>query len=58
VNNDPETSRTDPEQGEFTDKDGTRCLLRLTGTGPGDSPLDAIARALGLAPVSRSDGCD
>lgn len=58
MNNDPETIRTDPDQGEFTDKNGTRCLLRLTGTGPGDSSLDALARALGLAPVNRSDGAD
>ncbi len=28
------------------------------GTGPDDSDLDALARALGLAPVSRSEGSD
>lgn len=56
MNSNTETSRTDDEQGEFADKNGAECLLRLTGTGPGYPSLDALARALGLTPVSRSDG--
>jgi len=58
VNSNTETSHTDPEQGTYTDKNGAECTLRLTGTGPGDSTLDAIARTLGLAPVNRSDEAD
>lgn len=52
-----ETDQPAAERGAYVNPQGVRCELTLTGTGPDDDNLDAIATTLGLVrrPVSPSE---